>query len=87
MIYKCRNGLVLQYLCDLFNSNNSMHSYNTRNSSQLRATKSCIAYCHRNFTVSDLNRCNSLPRNIQESTSLSSFKSALFKFIGAKPQF
>ncbi len=40
MTYKCRNGLGPQYLCDLFNSNNSMHSHNTQNSSQLRATKS-----------------------------------------------
>ncbi len=39
MIYKCRNGLAPQYLCDLFNSNDSMHSYNTRNFNQLRATK------------------------------------------------
>ncbi len=35
MIYKCRNGLAPQYLCDLFNSNASMHSYNTQTSSQL----------------------------------------------------
>ncbi len=35
MIYKCRNGLVPQYLCDLFNSNDIVHSYNTQNSSQL----------------------------------------------------
>ncbi len=35
MIYKCRNGLALQYICDLFNSNDRRHSYNTQNSSQL----------------------------------------------------
>ncbi len=87
MIYKYRNGLALQYLCDLFNSNDSMHSYNIQNSSQLRATKSCPAYCHHSFTVSGLILWNSLPRNIQESTSFSSFKSELFKFISAKPQF
>ncbi len=87
MIYKCRNGIAPQYLCDLFNSNDSMHSYNTRNSSHLWATKSRTAYYHHSFTVSGLNLCNSLPRNIQESNSLSSFKSALLKFIGPKPQF
>ncbi len=87
MIYKCRNRLALQYLCDLFNSNDSVHSYNTRNSSQFRATKSHSAYYYHSFTVSDLKLWNSLPRNIQESTSLSNFKSTLFKFIGAKPQF
>ncbi len=86
MVYKYRNSLAPQYLCDLFNSNESMHSYNTQNSSQLRATESRTAYYHHSFTVSGLNLWNSLPRNIQEST-LPSFKSALFKFIGAKPQF
>ncbi len=73
MIYRCRNGLALQYLCDLCNSNDSMHSYNTRNVSQFRATKSHTAYYQCRFIVS--------------GTSLSSFKSALFKFIDAKPQF
>ncbi len=87
MIYKCRNGLALKYLSDLFNSVNSMHSYNTQRFSQLWATKSHNPYYHHSFTVSGLNRWNSVPRNIQQSTSLSSFKSALFKFIGAKPQF
>ncbi len=87
MIYRCRNGLALQYLCDLCNSNDSMHSYNTRNVSQFRATKSHTAYYQCRFIVSGLNPWNSLPRNIQENASLSSFKSALFKFIDAKPQF
>ncbi len=45
------------------------------------------AYYHRSFTVSSLNPWKSLPRNIQESASLSVFKSALFEFIGSKPQF
>ncbi len=44
-------------------------------------------YNHHSFTVSGLKLWNSFPRNIQESTSLSSFKSKLFKFIGVKPQF
>ncbi len=62
MIYKCRNGLAPHYLCDLPNSNESMHSYNPRNSSQLRATKSCTAYYHHSFILSGLNLWNSLPR-------------------------
>ncbi len=66
IICKCRNGLAPQYLCDLFNSNNSMHFNNTGNSSHRSATKSYLS-----FTVSDLNLWNNLPRNIQESTSLS----------------
>ncbi len=82
MIYKCR-----KYLHDLFNSNDSMLSYNTRNSSRLWSIKSCTVYYHLSFTVSGLNLWNSLSRNIRECTSLSSFKSTLFKFIYAKSQF
>ncbi len=46
MIYKCWNGLALQYLCDMFNANDSMHYYNIQTSSQLQALKSCTAYYH-----------------------------------------
>ncbi len=79
--------LISRSTDDRFNSNDSMHSYNSRNSSQLRATKSHNAYYYCSFRISGLNIWNSLPRKIQESTSLSSFRSALFKFISAKPQF
>ncbi len=44
-------------------------------------------YYHPSFTVCGLNPWNSLPTNIQESAFVSSLKSALFKFIGAKSQF
>ncbi len=44
-----------------------------------------IHHCSFKFLV--LNLWNSLPRNIQEITSLSSIKSALFRLLGAKPQF
>ncbi len=57
-----------------------MHSYNTRNSSQLRATKSHTISIITIVSVSGLILWNSLPRNNQESASLSSFKSTLFKF-------
>ncbi len=73
--------LAVQYLFDLFNSNNSLHSCNTQNSSHLQATKSHTAYYYHSFTVSGLNLWNSLPRNIQESTSLSIVKSALFMLV------
>ncbi len=52
MTYICRSGLASQYLCDLLNSKDSMHSYNTQIPSQLQATKSHTAYYHRSFTVS-----------------------------------
>ncbi len=38
LVYKCRNNLAPSYLVDIFNSNDSVHSYNTRHASQLRST-------------------------------------------------
>ncbi len=72
LVYKCRMGLALQYLCDMFIANNNNHSYNTRNATQLRATITRTAYYYRSFTVSCLDMWNSLPNHIKECTSLSS---------------
>ncbi len=74
MIYKCRNDLALKYLCDLFNSNDSMHFYNTRNSSQLEPLNHTLP----TITVSNLNLWNSLPRNIQESTYLRNIQESTY---------
>ncbi len=52
--------LALQYLFDKFIANNSNHSYNTRNATQLRATITRTAYYYRSFTISGLNLWNSL---------------------------
>ncbi len=52
LVYKCRMGLAPQYLCDMFIANNSNHSYNTRNATQLRATITRTAYYYHSFTVS-----------------------------------
>ncbi len=71
-------GLAPEYLCDMFIANNSNHSYNTRNATQLRATITRNAYYYRSFSVFGLNLWNSLPNHIKESTSLSSFKQSLY---------
>ncbi len=44
LVYKCRNNLAPSYLVDIFNSNDSVHSYNTRHASQLRSTNTRTAY-------------------------------------------
>ncbi len=50
LVYKCRMGLAPQYVCDMFIANNSNHSHNTRNATQLRATMTRTAYYYRSFT-------------------------------------
>ena len=87
MVYKCRNGLAPQYLADLFRSNDVNHSYPTRNSSQLRATKTRTEYYHNSFTVSGQNLWNSLPGSIRDSQSISVFKKSLFDHLSQKTQF
>ncbi len=89
MVYKCRNGLAPQYLCDIFNSNHDIHNLNTRNAS-LRVTKHAkarTAYYHGSYALSGQRLWNDLPNNIKLCTSLSSFKNALYKYLIAKPQF
>ncbi len=69
LVYKCRMGLAPQYICDMFIANNSNHSYNTRNATQLIATITRTDY-YCSVTVSSLNLWNSLPNHIKECTSL-----------------
>ncbi len=80
-------GLAPQYLRDMFITNNSNHSYNTRNATQLRVTITRTAYYYRSFTVSGLNLWNSLPNHIKECTSSSSLKWYLYNHMVTKPQF
>jgi hypothetical protein len=87
MVFKCRNGLAPEYLMTRFKANDTKHSYNTRNASQLRATKTRTQYYNRSFTVSGHRLWNSLPTDIHNCSSLPSFKSALFKHMSTKPQF
>ncbi len=89
MVYKCRNGLASQYLCDTFNANHDIHNKNTRNA-LLRVTKHAkarTAYYQSSFALSGQTLWNDLPNNIKLCTSLSSFKNALYKCLIAKPQF
>ncbi len=53
IVYKCRMGLAPQYVCDMFTANNSNHSYNTKNVTQIRATITKTAYYYCSFTISD----------------------------------
>ncbi len=89
MVYKCRNGLNPQYLCDTFNANHDIHNHNTRNASLrvTKHTKARTAYYHGSFALSGQRLWNELPNNIKLCTSLSSFKNALYKYLIAKPQF
>ncbi len=80
-------GFAPQYLCDMFIANNSNHSYNTRNATQLRATITRTANYYCSFTVSGLNLWNNLPNYIKESTSSSILHGISTPHMITKPQF
>ncbi len=86
MFYICRNGLAPQINIYVICLNLMIVSICII-PIQLWDTKTHIANYHFSFIVSCLNMLNNLPRNIHESNSLSSFKSALYKFISANRQF
>ncbi len=87
LVCKCHNNLAPSYLVDMFNSNDSVHSYNTRHASQLRSTKNRTAHYHQSFTVSSHKLWNDLPSKIQNCTTLPSFKNALYRLYFTKTQF
>ncbi len=85
LVYKY-NNLASSYLIEMFNFNDSLHSYSTRYASQLRSTKTRTAYYHRSFTVFGHKLWNDLPSNIQNCTTLPSFKNALYNIYLTKTQ-
>ncbi len=87
MVYKCRNCLAPSYLEKLFTSNDTKQTYNNSHSSQLRSTKTRTTYYHKSVTVSGYKLWNDLPSTIQNCTTLSTSKKALYKFYLDKTQF
>ncbi len=87
LVCKCGNNLAPSHLVDMFNSNDSVHSYDTRHASQLRSTKTRTSYYHRSFSVSGHKLWNDLPSNIQSCTTLPSLKYALYELYFTKTQF
>ncbi len=51
LMYKCLNTLAPCYLTNLFQTNNSIHQYRTRQSNNLHVDKSKFEYYNRSFTI------------------------------------
>ncbi len=73
-VYKCLNNLAPCYLTDLFQTNNSIHQYITCQSNDLHVVKSKLEYYNRSFTIIGAKLWNSLPQNVKDMPTLSSFK-------------
>ncbi len=74
LMYKCLNNLAPYHLTDLFQTNNSIHQYRTHQSNNLHVDKSKLEYYNRSFTITSAKLWNSLPQNVKDMPTLSSFK-------------
>ena len=70
MVYKCRNNLARDYLCNLFNTNGDNHTYNTRNAVDFKLIKTRTEFYHRSFLISSPVLWNNLPNNIKQCFTL-----------------
>ena len=83
LMYKILNGLAPNYLSDFITLTSDIHNINTRRrNNSIYISKTITSKIHRkSFYFLIANIYNSLPLNIKQSTSLSSFKKAIQKFI------
>ena len=83
LMYKILNGLAPNYLSDFITLTSDIHNINTRRrNNSIYISKTITSKIHRkSFYFLIANIYNSLPLNIKQSTSLSSFKKAIHKFI------
>ncbi len=81
LMYKCLNNLAPCYLTDLFQTNNSCQSNN------LHVVKSKLEYYNRSFTITGAKLWNSLPQNVKDMPTLSSFKHSCKTYFLSLQQF
>jgi len=75
LMYKVKNRLVPDYLCDIFTNVNDMHDYNTRQSGTCLVLPKPKTNSMKNaFSYRGAEVWNSLPASLKSATSLSNFK-------------
>ncbi len=87
LLYKCLNNLAPCYLTDLFQTNNTIHQYRSCQSNNLHVHKSKLEYYNRSFTITGAKLWNSLPQNVKEMPTLSSFKQSCKTYFLSLQQF
>ena len=79
-MYKIKNCMAPDYLAELFNVRES--NYIIRNSDQFTLPKfNTMTFGRKSFTYYGAKLWNNLPNEIKESSSLSSFKTALLPWL------
>ncbi len=81
LVYKCRNGLVPQYLAETFTNVSDKHEHHTRAQTRQNLTldKPKNNQLKRSFKSSGALNWNNLNLLIRNATSLTIFKSAYLK--------
>ena len=88
IVYKSRNGLVPDFLKDLFPLNvASVSRYKFRNNDDYVIQRRCTQLFANSFIPSSTELWNQLPLHIREENTLSSFKSSLLRNIFVAPTF
>ena len=79
LAYKALNGLAPEYLSNLFTKTSEVHSRSLRSgyNYELRVPFARINYFTKSFSVKGVNRWNALSVDIQQTSNINSFKTAL----------
>ncbi len=79
LMYKCRNGLVSEYLTQNFTEATHEHETRSRSSNSLTLVKPNNNQLKRSFKYSGAKQWNELNTSMQNTSSLNSFKAAYLK--------
>jgi len=87
LVYKCLNGLAPDYLCDMFRYETYVYQTRSSNLGLLHEPKAKSVFFENSFQVSGACLWNDIPKDIRDSSTLTSFKHALYKHYLGKTQF
>ncbi len=90
LMYNClnnSNNIAPCYPTDLFQTNNNINQYRTRQSNNLHVDESKSEYYNSSFTITGAKLWNSLPQNVKDMPTLSSFKQSCKTYFLCLQQF
>ena len=79
--YKINNGLCPENLKNKFTPRSNISRYNTRKIDDFEIPRLRLEYCKKSFGYQGASAWNEIPKQIRDSTSLSSFKVRLREFL------
>ncbi len=83
-MYSCLNIIAPYYLLQ---TDKNIHQYRTHQSNNLHVDKVKLGYYNKSFTVTGAKLWNSLPQNVKDMPTLSSFKHSCKTYFLSLQQF